>query len=153
MSDLALCPGLLTPAFVTCSTNAGESLVKLTICSDVPGRWVDVWRSGTFFLCSCEVTFWTQECLMSSTQSLHGLCLRLVTHATPPHVHPTSRCPGMSLYVISFTRPFPTSVLQVTNTGGRRPGNEATSDVSTVGRYDTLVVYNGNIQGCKSLKT
>ena len=36
---------------------------------------------------------------------------------------------------------------------GRRPGNEATSDVIIVGRYDTLVVYDGNIQGCKSLKT
>ena len=75
-----------------------------------------------------------------------------VMHATPPHDHPTSRCPGMSLYVISLTRPSPTSVLHVTNTWGRRPGNEVTSDVITVGRYDTLVVYDGNIQGCKSFE-
>jgi len=37
-------PGLLTPEFVTCSTNMGEGLVKLITCNDV----LDVWRSGTF---------------------------------------------------------------------------------------------------------
>ena len=42
--------------------------------------------------------------------------------ATPPHVHPTS----MSLYVTGFIRPFPAFVLQATNAGVRRPGNEAT---------------------------
>jgi len=26
----------------------GEGLVKLTVYSDVTGRWVDGWRSGTF---------------------------------------------------------------------------------------------------------
>jgi len=41
---LASYPGLLTPAFVACSTNVGEGLVKLITCNDVP----DVWRSGTF---------------------------------------------------------------------------------------------------------
>jgi len=25
------------------------------------GHWVDVWRSGTFLLYSCDVAFWTQE--------------------------------------------------------------------------------------------
>ena len=29
-------PGLLTPVFVTCSTKAGEGLVKLITCNDVP---------------------------------------------------------------------------------------------------------------------
>ena len=29
---------------VTYSTNVEEVLVKLITCSDVPGRWVDVWR-------------------------------------------------------------------------------------------------------------
>jgi len=43
-------PGLLTPAFVACSTNMGEGLVKLTTCNDVPGSWVDVWRSDIFIL-------------------------------------------------------------------------------------------------------
>ena len=32
---------------------------------------------------------------------------------------------GMSLYVISFTRPSPVLVLQVTNAGERRPGYKA----------------------------
>jgi len=27
--------------------NAGEGLVKQITCNDMPGRWVDVWRSGT----------------------------------------------------------------------------------------------------------
>jgi len=39
---------LFTPAFVTCSTNAREGLVKLVTRNDVSGRWVDVWKSGTF---------------------------------------------------------------------------------------------------------
>jgi len=39
---------LLTLAFVTCSTNAREGLVKLIMCNDVPGHWVDMWRCGTF---------------------------------------------------------------------------------------------------------
>jgi len=33
---------------VCCSTNMGEGLVKLITCNDVPGRWANVWRSGTF---------------------------------------------------------------------------------------------------------
>ena len=36
---LALYPGLLTPMFVACSTIVEEGLVKLIVCSDVPGRW------------------------------------------------------------------------------------------------------------------
>jgi len=63
----------------------GEGLVKLIMCSDVPGCWVDVGRSGTFLLYSCKVAFWTQEtpqnCLMSSTQSFHGPCLWSVVHS------------------------------------------------------------------------
>ena len=39
-------PGLLTPAFVACSTNAGDGLVKPFSCSVVHGRWVD--GKGTF---------------------------------------------------------------------------------------------------------
>ena len=44
---LASFPGLLTPAFVACSTNAEEGLLKRVTCSDVNGCWVVVWRSGT----------------------------------------------------------------------------------------------------------
>ena len=56
-SKLASDPGLLTPVFVACSTNTGEGLVKLITCNDIPGCWVDVWRSGTFLLYSCKVAF------------------------------------------------------------------------------------------------
>jgi len=41
--SLASYPGLLTPVFVTCSTNAGEGLVKLIMCNDIPGR-VEEWH-------------------------------------------------------------------------------------------------------------
>jgi len=63
-----------------------------------------------------------------------------------------SGCPGLSLYVISFTRPSQALVLQVINAGVRRPGNEATSDVLIIGTYATLVPHDGNIQGCEILK-
>ena len=41
-------PGLPTPAFLTCTTNTREGLVKVIMCSDVHGCWVDVWRNCTF---------------------------------------------------------------------------------------------------------
>jgi len=40
---LALYPGLLALAFVACSTNTGEGLVKLIMCNDVPGH-VEEWH-------------------------------------------------------------------------------------------------------------
>jgi len=42
-SKLVSYPGLLTPVFVACSTNVGEGLIKLIMCSDVPGCWVEEW--------------------------------------------------------------------------------------------------------------
>ena len=39
---------LLTLELVACNTNVQESLVKIVMYSDVPGCWMDVWRSGTF---------------------------------------------------------------------------------------------------------
>ena len=41
--NVASYPGLLTPTFVTFSTNAGEGLVKLITCNEVPGR-VEEWH-------------------------------------------------------------------------------------------------------------
>ena len=40
---LASYPGLLTPESVACSIEAGEGLVKLSQCNDVPGR-VEEWH-------------------------------------------------------------------------------------------------------------
>ena len=74
---IALSPGL-TPAFVTCSTNVGGGLVKLITCNDIPGRWVDVWRSGTFILYTTAVKWLSklkklrQDCLMSSARSFYS---------------------------------------------------------------------------------
>ena len=41
-----------------------------------------------------------------------------------PLLHTSIQGPGISLHVISFTRPSPTLVLQVTNAEVRRPGYE-----------------------------
>ena len=43
MATLASYPGLLTPVFVACDTNAEEGLVKLSRAV----TYLDVWRSGT----------------------------------------------------------------------------------------------------------
>ena len=80
-------PGLLTPAFVACSTNTGEGLVKLFTCNDIPGRWMDMRRSGTILLYSCKSAFWTQETLPILPDVKHsvilwyGPCLWLVVHS------------------------------------------------------------------------
>ena len=74
-SILASYPGLLTPAFVACSTNAGGGLVKLVTVM----TYLEVWRSGTFFLYSCKAASESkkrrQDCLMVSAQSFYGSCL------------------------------------------------------------------------------
>ena len=46
-----------------------------------------------------------------------------------PLLTTSTQCVGMSLHVISFTRPSPTLILQVTNAGVRRPGYEATDSI------------------------
>ena len=97
--------------------------------------YLDVWRSGTAHsFCRAVKRFseskeHRQDCLMSSTQhstsvfaigSTLTYLLFFWECATPPHVqihHCTS---------LSFTRPSPALVLQVTNVGVRRPGCEAT---------------------------
>ena len=102
---VALYPGLLTPSFVACGTNAGKGLAKLIMCKDIPGCWVDVWRSGTFLLYSCKVAFWAQKTLPRLSDVKRSVILQSVVAissaltylrffwecATPPHIHPTSR--------------------------------------------------------------
>ena len=121
-SLLASYPGLLTPAFVACNTNAGEGLVKLSHV---------VWRTWT---CG-GAAFWIQETSPRLSDVECSVILRSVFAigstlayllffrecATPPHVqvrHTTW---------LSFTRPSPVLVLQATNTGARRPGYKATN--------------------------
>ena len=118
-------PGLLTPAFVACSTNAGEGLVKLSHL-----QW-RTWTCGGVAHSPCtavkrlsEPKKCRQDCLMSSTQSM--LAIGSVTYllffrecATPPHIQVRH-----SMW-FSFTRPSPALVLQATNTGVRRLEYEA----------------------------
>jgi len=75
-------PGLLTPAFVACRTNAGEGLVKL---SHVVWR---TWTCGGVARSSCtavkrlsESKKRQQDCLMLSAQSFYGPCFRSVVHS------------------------------------------------------------------------
>jgi len=49
------CSLIPRPSHPSVLQNVGEGLVKLIMCNDVPGRWVNVWRSGTFLLYSCKV--------------------------------------------------------------------------------------------------
>ena len=63
-----------------------------------------------------------QDCLMSSTQSSHGPCLRSVVHSLTCGF--SGNVP-LLLHVISFTTPSPALVLQATNTRVRRPGYKA----------------------------
>ena len=48
---IASFPGLLTPAFVAYSTNAGDGLVKPFSCSVVHGHWVDDSRLNHKVVC------------------------------------------------------------------------------------------------------
>ena len=60
---------------------------------------------------------WTVAAISSTFMVFLGMCHILL--------HTSTQCPGTSLHVKTFIRPSATSVLQVTNTGVRRPGYEA----------------------------
>ena len=78
----ALYPGLLTPVFVACSTNAREGLVKLITCSDVPGCWMDIWRSGTFPQVSIVSTLATDRGVTKQPTSVSLVDVSRVQKAT-----------------------------------------------------------------------
>jgi len=76
---LASYPGLLAPAFVTCSTNAGEGLVKL---SHVVWR---TWMCGGVAHSFCTAVKWLSESKkrrqILSSQLFYGPCLQSVVHS------------------------------------------------------------------------
>ena len=119
MLSVASYPGLLTPAFVTCSINVGEGLVKLITCNDIPTHWVDVVRSGTFLLYSCKVAFWTQEMLPRLSGVNGAVILQFFwEYATSPHVHPTFR------YIIARDQCYQ-AFPHVSTAGNKRWGEKA----------------------------
>ena len=126
-------PGFLTPAFVACSTNVK---VELVTCNNIPGYWLDMWKSGTFFRIAVkrlsEPKKHHQDCLMSSAWLFRGPCLWSVAYSLTcsflPLLHTSTQRPGMSMHITSFTRSSPVLVLQAANTEVRRPGYEATHD-------------------------
>ena len=80
-NPLASYPGLLTPAFVACSTNAGEGLVKLSHvvwCTWTCGRVVHSFCTTVKRLSESKKR--RQDCLMSSAQLFYGPCLQSVAH-------------------------------------------------------------------------
>ena len=118
-------PGLLTPAFVTCSTNAGEGLVKL---SHVVGR---TWTCGGVAHSFCttvkrlsESKKRCQDCLMSSAQSFYGPCLRSLAHSLTccfsGRCHSSTR-PGTSYHGTQFYQAFP----HVSTASDKRWGEKA----------------------------
>ena len=128
--SLASYPGLLTPAFVAYSTNSGEGLAKLIMCNDVPGH-VEKWhipRKNTSKWVCYRSQPRTIEWLSAQHQTVlvTFLGFRKPLYSRTEGMCHSSTCPGTSLDVISFTRPSPTLVLQVTNAGVRRPGYKVT---------------------------
>jgi len=113
MAFVASYPGLLTPASVTCSTNAGKGLVKL---SHVVWR---TWTYGGVAHSFCTVTAVKrlseskkrrQDCLMSNAQLFYGPCLQSVTHSLTcccPGMCHSSIHPGTSYHVTQFYQAFP----------------------------------------------
>jgi len=125
-ATLASYPGLLAPAFITCSTNAGEGLVKQSHV---------IWHTWTYEgVAQLQAAFWIQETSLRLSDVECSVILRSVfvigsaiayllffrECATPPYVqvHHTTW--------LSSTRPSPALVLQVTNAGTRRTGYKAT---------------------------
>jgi len=107
-------PGLLTSAFVTCSTNVGEGLVNWSRAV----RYLDLgWMCGgvAHSFCSCiavrqlsESKKRHQDCLMLTAQScvVCGCISSTLTHSfsvNMPLLHTSTQQPGTSLYMISFT--------------------------------------------------
>jgi len=122
---LALYPGLLNLAFVACSTNVGEGLVKLITCNDLPGR-VEEWHipgkitSDALVITNTDHRT-TEHSISDSVGDLswvQKVPLQLYRRNLP-HLH-------ISRYVISSTRPSPMLVLQVTTAEVRWPGYKAT---------------------------
>ena len=100
-------PGLLTPAFVACSTNTGEGLVKLSHV-----RWC-TWMCGGVAHSFCTAVKRLSESKKRHHARLSDIECSVVVHCT----------------WLSFTRPSPALVLQATNTGVRRAGYEASAMV------------------------
>ena len=129
---LASFPGLLTPAFDTCSTNMGEGMVKLITCNDyldIGCTCGGVPHSQNNCKCAidCKHRPWNGWVLDTRQSWRHflGSESRFTAvhkeHVTPPHIYPTSR----SLHVISFTRPSLAFVLEAANARLKRHGYEA----------------------------
>ena len=70
--------------------------------------YLDVWRSGTFSLCSCKAAFWTQE------TSFYGLCLQSIIYSLAffPGICYSSTRPGTSYHMTQFYQASPALVLQ-----------------------------------------
>jgi len=106
-------------------------LVKLIMCSDIPGHWVDVWRSGKFpekrqesVLLIANMDHRTTE--RSTSDSLGNVSwFRIPLYSCTEGMCHSFTHPGTSLHVTQFTRPSPALVVQATSAGVRRPGYEA----------------------------
>jgi len=129
-----LYPGFLTPVFATCSTNGEEGLVKLVICLDI--GWTYGWKSCFRALYSNRPAFQTRQALprlLDVEYSIAPLSNVVISSTldTPTCIYPgmchsslrmSPQHLGTSLHMTSSTnQTSPTLVLQVTNTGMRRP--------------------------------
>ena len=92
---------------------------------------------------TCSTNVGKTVCKWAHYRSQLTWTMETAEHSTPESLGCTEgiccSSAGTSLYMIRFTRPSPTLVLQATNTGVRRPGYEATVYPLY---YSFLVSYN-----------
>ena len=124
---IASYPGLLTPAFVACSTNAGEGLVKL---SHVQWR---TWTCGGVALSFSTAVKWLSEPKRCQEVILQFM-LAIIVHSLTCGLFRNVPLLHMSRYVIardSVYQAFPRVSTASDKTGVRRPGYKASLPLHT----------------------
>jgi len=120
----------------------------------VPGRWVEMWRSGKFLLHNCGAAFWTREMSLRLPNVNHSVTLwstvvigsmftylcffQWMCHSCkcPPYVA------SMSLHMTRFTSH---SLMLEQKAGERRLGYEA-AQIKLIAGYLTLRIRNGSLK-------
>jgi len=99
-------PDLLTPAYVACSTNMGEGLVKLITCNDRPGC-VEEWHIPGKTVSALPIANMdrrTTKCATSDSLGDVSWVQKAAYSCTEGMCH-FSTCPGTSLH--ASVSPFP----------------------------------------------
>ena len=141
-------PFHIHPSLAACSTNAWQT-DHMQWHAWTLGGHVEEWHIPSVQLWSGFLNKkYRQNCLIYQVLSHSMVCVSIcrvlavilgMCHSStcPPYIRP-----GMSLHMISFTRPSPTLVLQTTNAGMRRTGYYEARSVTPVGAILTCMSVN-----------